>query len=188
MAMRESVKKIAFRLLIFIFQRIFLVNHECKFPVHFTSRISFPENILLNGNSETILDSFLFSGHCYIQAMNGIIFGEGTIIAPGVKIISANHDLKDLSFYTKSGAVKIGKFSWIGSNAVILPGVELGDHTVVGAGAVVSKSFPAYCVLAGNPASIAFRRCEKCLDKVTGNDLSQRFCTPCLKNPEMRKK
>lgn len=40
-------------------------------------------------------------------------------------------------------------------NSVILPGVELGDHTIVGAGAIVTKSFPGgYCVIVGNPAKI----------------------------------
>ena len=47
----------------------------------------------------------------------------------------------------------LGKECWIGSNAVILPGVRLGEHTVVGAGAVVTKSFEeGWCVIGGVPA------------------------------------
>nr|WP_283244199.1 DapH/DapD/GlmU-related protein [Luoshenia tenuis] len=47
----------------------------------------------------------------------------------------------------------LGEKCWIGMNSVVLPGVTLGPHTVVGAGAVVTKSFPeGYCVIAGNPA------------------------------------
>ena len=49
----------------------------------------------------------------------------------------------------------IGKKCWIGMNSVILPGVVLGDHTIVGAGAVVTKSFvDGNCVIGGNPARI----------------------------------
>ena len=49
--------------------------------------------------------------------------------------------------------VIIGEKCWIGMNCVVLPGVTLGDHTIVGAGAVVTKSFKdGYCVIAGNPA------------------------------------
>lgn len=47
----------------------------------------------------------------------------------------------------------IGRNCWIGMNAVILPGVKLGDYTIVGAGAVVTHSFPeGYCVIGGVPA------------------------------------
>jgi acetyltransferase-like isoleucine patch superfamily enzyme len=44
---------------------------------------------------------------------------------------------------------------WVAMGAIILPGVKLGDFTTVGAGAIVTKSFPeGYCVIAGNPAKI----------------------------------
>lgn len=51
--------------------------------------------------------------------------------------------------------VVIGSNCWIGMNAVILPGVVLGDRTIVGAGGIVTKSFPnGHCIIAGNPAKI----------------------------------
>lgn len=52
------------------------------------------------------------------------------------------------------GEVFLGENVFLGFNSKILPGVNLGDWTIVGAGAVVTKSFPGYCVLAGNPAKI----------------------------------
>ena len=77
-------------------------------------------------------------------------------------IISANHDIYDYRKHIK-GSVKIGRYCWIGMNAVIMPDVELGDHTVVSAGAVVTESFPkGYCVIAGNPA--------KCIKKIIKED------------------
>jgi acetyltransferase-like isoleucine patch superfamily enzyme len=80
-----------------------------------------------------------------------------------VGLISANHDLIDNTKHIKAEPIRIGKFCWIGMNAVILPSVILGDFTTVGAGAVVTKSFPeGYCVLAGNPATVI-----KYLDKET---------------------
>ncbi|EGG99892.1 capsular polysaccharide synthesis enzyme [gamma proteobacterium IMCC2047] len=64
-----------------------------------------------------------------------------------------NHDVNDFSKYLKGGPVVIGNNCWLATNSVILPEVVLGDHTVVAAGAVVTKSYPqGNVVLAGVPA------------------------------------
>lgn len=128
------------RLVNFIFQRIFRINSECRFSVHFTSRVHKPTKIRLG---EKVDQSFLASGHCYIQAINGILIGDGTVFGPGVAMISANHRIGDLHEWTPCRPIRIGRHCWIGANAVILPGVELGDHTIVGAGTVVNRSYPA---------------------------------------------
>ena len=87
--------------------------------------------------------------------MGNIIIGKGTYIAPNVGIITANHIFSDLDKHEVAKDVILGKQCWVGMNAIILPGVMLGDHTVVGAGSVVTKSFPeGYCVIAGNPAIV----------------------------------
>lgn len=91
---------------------------------------------------------------CYIQAINGIEMGSDIFIAPGVKIISANHNPDALDVHVPQDPIQIGSHCWIGVNAVILPGVSLGDHVIVGAGAVVTHSFPAHCTIAGVPAHI----------------------------------
>lgn len=49
---------------------------------------------------------------------------------------------------------KIGRSCFIGANAIILPGVTIGDEVVVGSGAVVTKNVPSNCIVAGNPARI----------------------------------
>lgn len=110
------------------------------------------ENILFDPED---LRNFQGMGN-YFQAMGGKIeIGKGTWIAPGVGIIASNHSLSDPEERQEGKAVKIGEKCWIGMNAVILPGVTLGPHTTVGAGAVVTKSFPeGYCVIGGNPAKI----------------------------------
>ena len=119
-------------------------------PVHITSRVIRPERVKLGYGS--------YPGDmpgCYIQAINGIEIGDEVLFAPGIGLISANHDVLTMHGHLPAPPIRIGDRSWIGMNAVILPGVCLGPHTVVGAGAVVTKSFPqGYCVLGGNPARV----------------------------------
>ena len=131
------------------FQKILGFNRNVYWPVHFTSQIINYKNISI-GIGTAPGDS----AGCYIQAVGKIYIGDYTNIAPNVGIISANHDIYDNSKHIKT-TVKIGKYCWIGMNSIILPGVILGDHTIVGAGAVVTKSFTdGYCIIAGNPARV----------------------------------
>ena len=79
--------------------------------------------------------------------------GRGTHIAQGVGMITSNHDVYDLEKRSGMADVIIGNYCWLGMNSIVLPGVVLGDHTIVGAGSVVTHSFQeGYCVVVGNPA------------------------------------
>jgi serine acetyltransferase len=139
------------RLQTVLFQRIFRINSHCPFQINFTSQIINPHNITLGGR---VRQSFLLSGNCYIQANNGIIIGDGTIFASFVKIISANHKLGDLSQHDMQSSIEIGTNCWIGTGSVILPGVTIGDNSIIGANSVVTKSFDSNLVVAGNPAKV----------------------------------
>ena len=90
----------------------------------------------------------------YYQTIDArIVIGKGTYIAQNVGIVTTNHDLNNLDEHVPGKDVIIGKQCWIGMNSIILPGVILGDHTIVGAGSVVTKSFTeGNCIITGNPA------------------------------------
>jgi acetyltransferase-like isoleucine patch superfamily enzyme len=122
-------------------------NKNVYWPVHPTSKIVFPENILVG------IDAYPgIMGGCYIQGFGGISIGDYSQIAPNVVIVSANHNVYDSRKHIFK-KVSIGKYCWLGAGCKILPGVTLGDFTIVGAGAVVTKSFhEGYCIIAGNPA------------------------------------
>jgi hypothetical protein len=134
----------------FIWQKVLGVNRHVPWPTSFKNSIACPENIVFHPDD---LNNFMTQGN-YFQASDAkLIIGEGSYIAPNVGIITENHDIHDPEKRTGGIDVVIGKKCWIGYNAIILPGVILGDHTVVGAGAIVTKSFPhGFCVIAGNPA------------------------------------
>jgi acetyltransferase-like isoleucine patch superfamily enzyme len=123
-------------------------NKQAYWPVHWSSQVYDSENILIGvGTYPGIMKS------CYIQGRGGISFGDYTLVAPNVIIVSANHNVYDKREYVLA-SVKIGNYCWIGADAKIMPGVELGDFTVVAAGAVVTKSFvDGYCILSGIPAT-----------------------------------
>jgi len=136
-----------------IWQKIFGFNRHVPWPVSPFIVISNPNNIEFDVDN---LDNFNLSFGNYFQNFKGmIIIGKGTYIAPNVGIITANHDPKNLECYSTVKNVTIGQNCWIGINSVLLPGVYLGDRTVVGAGSVVTKSFrEGNCIIAGNPAKI----------------------------------
>lgn len=95
---------------------------------------------------------------CYFQAHEKIIIGKGCWIAPNVGLITSNHNVYDLEKHDIAKPIVLGNNCWIGMNSMILPGVTLGDHTIVGAGSVVTKSFKnGNCVICGNPAKIIRR-------------------------------
>ena len=76
------------------------------------------------------------------------------MIASGVKIISANHDFFNREKHIKGNSIVIEENVWIGTNAIILPGVKIGKNSIIGGGAVVTKDVPENVIVAGNPAKI----------------------------------
>jgi acetyltransferase-like isoleucine patch superfamily enzyme len=131
----------------FLFRKLLRQNSGVSWAMHHSSTVHWPDRIVRGKN--------VFPGDSpgvYINAANGIEIGDYTNIGPGVGIISANHDFIDNDRFSSGPPVVIGRHCWIGKGATILPGVVLGDFTIVGAGAVVTRNFDGYCVIAGNPA------------------------------------
>ncbi len=136
----------------FLMQYFFGFNKYCYWPVHFSSTIIGAQFIRIGEGAAPGL-----SHGCYIFAssVGKISIGKYSIIAPNVCLAGFNHQLTNYFITEAKGPLIIGDYCWIGANAVVLPNVVLGDHTVVAAGAVVTKSFPhGFCVIGGNPAKI----------------------------------
>ncbi len=99
-------------------------------------------------------DVFINSG-CHFQDQGGIVIGDGSMIGHNVVLATINHDLCPMENRKNHYApIKIGNHVWIGSNAIILPGVSIGEWAVVAAGAVVTKDIPPLTVAGGVPAKV----------------------------------
>ena len=88
-----------------------------------------------------------------------VTIGNNVILAQNIVMSGLNHnyDNIDIPIYLQGETVtmiNIENDCWIGANAVITAGVTIGKHSVVAGGSVVTKSLPAFCVAAGNPAKI----------------------------------
>lgn len=86
------------------------------------------------------------------------VIGENVLIASNVLITTENHGIDPTFPYVIqpliSGEVIIGNNCWIGEKCVILPGVSIGENTIIGAGSIVTKSIPSNCIAVGNPAKV----------------------------------
>lgn len=101
--------------------------------------------------------------NAYITAQANITIGDNVLIGPGVIINSGMHRYKDKNKLIRNQGheikpIIIGNDVWIGANAVIMPGVFIGDGSVIGAGAIVTRSIPPYSVAVGIPAKIIKER------------------------------
>jgi acetyltransferase-like isoleucine patch superfamily enzyme len=89
---------------------------------------------------------------CCLDGRGGLSIGDDVDIAAGVWILTDSHDMNDPLFPEILAPVTIGNYAWIGSRAMILPGVTVGEGAVVAAGAVVTRDVEPFTIVAGVPA------------------------------------
>lgn len=89
---------------------------------------------------------------CWLDGRGGLYIGDDVSIGPGVWLITDEHDLQDPACPERPGPVTVSDYAWIGSRAMVLPGVTIGRGAAVGAGSVVTRDVPPYTVVAGVPA------------------------------------
>lgn len=93
-----------------------------------------------------------------LDARGGIEIGDNVNISSYTKIITGSHDIDDKEFTADFLPVKIENYVWIGTGAIILQGVTIGEGSVIAAGAVVTKDIPPYEVWGGVPAKYIRKR------------------------------
>ena len=106
--------------------------------------VHFGKNVYANFNLTLVDDT-----HIYV--------GDYTMLGPNVVLASAGHPiLPELRerIYQYNIPVRIGKNCWLGAGVIVLPGVTIGDNSVIGAGSVVTKDIPANVVAVGTPCRV----------------------------------
>jgi len=114
--------------------------------------IKYPQNIKLGKNCYINHNACLWA-----SPKAKIVMGDDVITGPRVTVVASNHDtskknLIRLNPWAEKDVI-IGSDVWIGANALILPGVKIGDGAVIAGGAVVNKDVGDYAVVGGVPAS-----------------------------------
>jgi maltose O-acetyltransferase len=89
---------------------------------------------------------------CVLDGRGGLCIGDDVSISPGVWLLTDSHDLNDPLFGEALAPINIGNRAWLGSRALVLPGVSIGEGAVVAAGGVVTRDVSPYTVVAGVPA------------------------------------
>ena len=118
---------------------------EPPFHANFGGKhVHFGNNIYANFNLTLVDDTHIYVGDC-------------TMFGPNVTVATAGHpilpELREKG-YQYNMPVHIGKNCWLGAGVIVLPGVTIGDNTVVGAGSVVTKDLPSNAVAVGNPCRV----------------------------------
>ena len=120
------------------------------------------------GFNVSVGKNFYTNHNCTILDGAPVTFGDNVFIAPNCVISTAGHaiDSEQRSRGLEiARPIRVGNNVWIGANVSILPGVTIGDNTIIGAGSVVNKDIPADVIAVGNPCRVIRKITEKDKEK-----------------------
>ncbi len=100
----------------------------------------------------TIGEHTVINRQCCLDGRGGLRIGDNVSISPGVWLLTDAHDTQDPWFPEELAPIVIEDYAWLGSRAMVLPGITIGRGAVVAAGAVVTKDVEPYTVVGGVPA------------------------------------
>lgn len=109
------------------------------------------------GKNITIEDNVYINFGCVILDCAEVTIGANTLLGPNIGLYAANHSI-DAEERIHGGCcgkpIHIGKNVWLGGDVKIVPGVSIGDNTIIGTGSIVTKSIPANVIAVGNPCKV----------------------------------
>jgi acetyltransferase-like isoleucine patch superfamily enzyme len=153
------------------------IHYSCDIHRSMSKNIAFGNNVIIAkgvwlnvvGEVRNLETRIILSNGCaigrrsMISARNRILLKESVLLAPSVLIMDHNHEYADITRpigaqgVTDGGTITIEENCWLGYGAVVICGsgeLTIGRNSVIGANAVVTRSFPPYSIIAGNPARL----------------------------------
>lgn len=116
---------------------------------------------ILNRRNIRVGDNCSFNARVFIQAYHDVTIEDNVTLSPGCMLLDSGLDVGSLCGNGVKRHIKsfilIKRGAWIGAGAIVLPGITIGEYSVVGAGSVVTKDVEPYTVVAGNPTRVIKR-------------------------------
>ena len=147
-------------------QLCFKINHTMPYTEEYNSLIGelfsqgigensriMPPLTVVRAKNVRIGKNVVIMNNCLMMSAGGITIEDNVLVAANCQLISNNHDLEEHQIITCK-PVHLKKNCWVGAGATVLPGVTIGENSVVGAGSVVTKDVSDNCIAVGCPAKV----------------------------------
>jgi len=128
-----------------LYRHLFRVQIGHKTSIHRGFRVYHPSHVQI-GEHTVINREVLFDGRM------GITIGSNVSISEGVCLLTLQHDVNSPTFDNQGAPISVDDYAFIGTRAIILPGVNVGKGAAVGAGSIVTRNVDPYTIVAGTPA------------------------------------
>lgn len=127
---------------------------DTPFHCNYGKNIFLGDNVIINMNCTFVDDNPIRIGSQVLIASNVQIYTASHPVLPQERLIPEWEEKKTTFFRTYALPIEIEDNVWIGGGSIILPGVTIGENSVIGAGSIVNRSIPANCVAVGNPCRV----------------------------------
>lgn len=134
--------------------RAFGAKISMSASIHPSAKIDFPWRLTMGDRSS-------LGKKAWAYCLNDITVGDNSCIGDDVYLLTGSHDITSPNFQLVTKPITIGDGVWVATGSTVLPGITLGDMTVVGASSVVVKSSEDNDVIGGNPAKFIKKRVIK---------------------------
>lgn len=139
---------------LFILRRFGTTIHGQPF-VHQRARIEHPWNLTLHHKA-------CLGDRAHAYCLGPVEIAAGACVAQEAYLCTGSHDFSTPNWPLTTATIRIGADAFVGARAFLLPGVTVGERSIVGACSVVTRSVPATCVVAGNPARLLSQSVDNC--------------------------
>jgi acetyltransferase-like isoleucine patch superfamily enzyme len=136
-----------------------VLGREARIQAWRALGVQIGENVFIGARFEvtqpanlTIGDNTKLPGKIWIDSAHPVVIGHDVAVNDDLTIFTAEHDVNAADFAVTGAPTSIGDYAWLPTKIIVLPGADVGEGAVVGAGSVVTRPVEPYTIVAGNPA------------------------------------